>query len=91
MLEHETDLAIARVQAADVSAMEANMPAGLMLQPGDNAQQRGFRNRTAPATRPSDLKEYPVRYRSAPGVRPNDFLMLAISMLMMFPMLCAFS
>ncbi|GHL44514.1 hypothetical protein ECZU28_45090 [Escherichia coli] len=42
MLEHETDLAIARVQAADVGAVEANMPAGLMLQPGDNAQQRGF-------------------------------------------------
>ncbi len=40
MLEHETDLAIARVQAADVGAVEANMPAGLMLKPGDNAQQR---------------------------------------------------
>ena len=42
MLEHETDFTIARMQAADVGAVEANMPAGLMLQPGDNSQQRGF-------------------------------------------------
>ena len=42
MLEHETDFAIARVQTADVGAVEANMPAGLMLQPSNNAQQRGF-------------------------------------------------
>ena len=42
MLEHETDFTITCVQAAHVGAVEANMPAGLMLQPGDNAQQRGF-------------------------------------------------
>ena len=42
MLEHETDFTIACVQAAHVGAVKANMPAGLMLQPGDNAQQRGF-------------------------------------------------
>ena len=42
MLKHETDFTIARMQAADVGAVEANMPAGLMLQPGDNSQQRGF-------------------------------------------------
>ena len=42
MLEHETDFTITCVQATHVGAVEANMPAGLMLQPGDNAQQRGF-------------------------------------------------
>ena len=42
MLEHETDFTVARVQAADVSAVEANMSAGLMFQPGNNTQQRGF-------------------------------------------------
>ena len=42
MLEHETDFTVARMQAANVGAVEANMPAGLMLQPGDNPQQRGF-------------------------------------------------
>lgn len=42
MLEHETDFTVARMQAADVGTVETDMPAGLMLQPGDNAQQRGF-------------------------------------------------
>ena len=42
MLEHETDFTVPRVQTAHVGTVEANMPAGLMLQPGDNPQQRGF-------------------------------------------------
>lgn len=42
VLKHEPHLTVAGVQTTDISAVETDMPAGLMLQPGDDAQQRGF-------------------------------------------------
>ena len=51
MLEHETDFTVARMQAADVGTVETDMPAGLMLQPGDNPQQRGFPGAGGPQQR----------------------------------------
>ncbi len=58
---------IARVQAADVGAVEANMPAGLCSSPAIIRSSVVFPEPDGPTTRPSDQKEYPVRYRSAPG------------------------
>ena len=51
MLEHETDFTVPRVQTAHVGTVKANMPAGLMLQPGNNAQQRGFSGTGRPQQR----------------------------------------
>ncbi|MPN31708.1 hypothetical protein SDC9_179182 [bioreactor metagenome] len=42
VLKDKSHLTIARMQAADVGTMEANMSAGLVFQPGNNAQQCGF-------------------------------------------------
>ena len=51
MLEHETDFTVPRVQTAHVGTVKANMPTGLMLQPGDNAQQRSFSGTGRPKQR----------------------------------------
>lgn len=42
VLKHKTDFTLTRVQAANVRTVETNMAAGLMFQPGNNAQQRRF-------------------------------------------------
>ncbi|MNE04034.1 hypothetical protein D3C80_965560 [compost metagenome] len=51
MLEHETHPAIARMHMADVGAVEAQLAAALVFQPGDNAQQRGFAGARRPQQR----------------------------------------
>ncbi len=42
MLEHKADLTVTGMQTAHVGAVKTNMPAGLVLKPGNNTQQRGF-------------------------------------------------
>ena len=42
VLEYESHFTVASMQTTDVGAVKTDMPAGLMLQPGNNAQQRGF-------------------------------------------------
>ena len=51
MLKHKAHLTIAGVQAAHVSAVEADVPAGLVLKSGDNTQQRGFARARRPQQR----------------------------------------
>ncbi len=51
MLEYKAHLTVARMQAADVGAVEADMPAGLMFQTGDNTQQSGFPGARRPQQR----------------------------------------
>jgi hypothetical protein len=50
MLEHKAHFTIAGMQAAHVGAVKADVPAGLMLKPGDNTQQRGFPEPDGPSS-----------------------------------------
>ncbi len=52
---------------AHVGTVEANMPAGLMLQPGIMRSSVVFPEPDGPSNATIYQKEYPVRYRSAPG------------------------
>ena len=51
MLEYKANLTIAGMQTAYVGAVKADVPAGLMLKPGDNTQQRGFTGARRPEQR----------------------------------------
>ena len=42
VLEHEADFTVTRMHAADVGTVKTDMAAGLIFQPGDDTQQRGF-------------------------------------------------
>ena len=51
MLEHKAHFTVPGMQTAYVGAVKADVPAGLMLQPGDNTQQRGFTGARRPEQR----------------------------------------
>ena len=42
VLKHKANFTVASVHPADVGTVKTNVPAGLILQPGNDAQQRGF-------------------------------------------------
>lgn len=90
VLENEAHFTVASVHPADVGTVEADMTAGLMLQTGDNSQQGGFSGARGPSSATICPEGISNEISFSTWVRPNDFLILAISMLMISLLLRAF-
>jgi hypothetical protein len=90
MLEYKAHLAIAGMQTAHVGAVKADVPAGLMLKPGDNAQSVVLPEPDGPSSATICPEGISSEISFSTWVRPKDFLILAISMLMISLLMLTF-